>query len=480
MQRFVGFTVAALAGVLALPAAAQNLGPLVEISRPNVVAGCDTGFNTFGTFSLDDATEPAVATNPMHPNNIVAAWIQGPFQDIIAAVSFDGGQSWQQVPIPFTTCSGGPYTGTGDPELAFATNGDLYAAAIVGFNSKTGSPRGVAVSKSGDGGLHWSAITLLPGSFTLDQPADFETIAADPTDARFVYIVWEGSTSGKRGPTLFSRTTDGGLTWEPAREVLQTGTQSAAFGQIIALPGGTLMDIVQLQSQTPNKPPQISLQVIRSTDQGQTWSVPATVIAMMPLFATSSNVMVVDPKTGQLVHDGFSAWVAVDKRNGNLYAVWEDGRFSNFQYNDTALSMSTDGGSTWSAPIRVNQTPINIPVANRQSFFPFVAVAADGTIGVTYYDFRFNSVSPGLATDYWLVQCHPSSTSTASNPACWSNEVRLTNTSFNMEAVSSIIFGEFFLGDYFGMTTSGNVFISIFTQVDDQNVTGIFARRVGP
>ena len=102
--------------------------------------------------------------------------------------------------------------------------------------------------------------------------------------------------------------------------------------------------------------------------------------------------------------DFFNPWVAIDRRNGNLYATWEDGRFSNFQHNDIALSMSADGGFTWSTPIRVNQTPTNMALATREAFLPFIAVTADGTIGVTCYDFRFNnSTSAGLPADRWLV-----------------------------------------------------------------------------
>ncbi len=176
---------------------------------------------------------------------------------------------------------------------------------------------------------------------------------------------------------------------------------------------------------------------------------------------------------------------AVDGRNGNLYAVWEDGRFSNFQYNDIAFSMSADGGFTWSAPIRVNQTPGTVGLVNRQAFFPTIAVAADGTIGVTYYDFRFNrpNSDPGLPTntDYWLARCHPSSTSAASDPVCWGNEVRLTDASFNLQAVVPVDpVGDIFLGDYFGLGAAGDDFVSTFTAVDSQNVTSIFARRVGP
>src|ERR1700688_2284413 len=83
----------AMAG-LALPALAQNrlVGPLVEISRPDAVTTCNDGFNFSGlaNWATDEAEEPFVAANPTNPENVVAAWIQGPFQDVIAAVSFDG------------------------------------------------------------------------------------------------------------------------------------------------------------------------------------------------------------------------------------------------------------------------------------------------------------------------------------------------------------------------------------------------------
>ncbi len=130
-----------------------------------LAGSCDTGFHTFGDWPVEEVGEPIVAVNPIHPNNIVTAWIQGPFQDIIAAVSFDGGQTWQSVPIPLTTCSGGPFGGAGDPWLSFAPNGDLYAVAETGSSFST---LGIYVSKSDDGGLHWSAPLLVPGSFSKD------------------------------------------------------------------------------------------------------------------------------------------------------------------------------------------------------------------------------------------------------------------------------------------------------------------------
>ncbi len=142
--------------------------------------------------------------------------------------------------------------------------------------------------------------------------------------------------------------------------------------------------------------------------------------------------------------------------------------------------MSADGGLTWSAPIRVNQTPLSIEPANRQAFLPTVAVAANGTIGVTYYDFRFNDPNPGLPTDYWLVQCNPASTVAAADPANWGNELRLTSSSFDLEACPIKVSG-YFLGDYLGLVATGNGFVSTFTQPDPNTKFGsIFARRIGP
>ena len=122
---------------------------------------------------------------------------------------------------------------------------------------------------------------------------------------------------------------------------------------------------------------------------------------------------------------------AVDRLSGRLYAVWADGRFSGGAATGIALSVSADGGLSWSAPVKINQTPTNIPAGNQQAFLPSVAVAADGTVGVTYFDFRNNTPAPGLPTDYWFVHADPGSN--PSDPASWRQELRLTGTSFDLE-----------------------------------------------
>src|SRR5215472_8919674 len=133
MKKFgIGLAGMVLAFALSLPAVAPaaTLGPLIELSQPNAVGSCDDGFRLPGTMTPDDAAETYVAVNPVNPNNIVAVWIQGPFQNNIAAVSFDAGATWQQVPLPLTLCSGGAFVGAGDPWASFAPNGDLYYVAL--------------------------------------------------------------------------------------------------------------------------------------------------------------------------------------------------------------------------------------------------------------------------------------------------------------------------------------------------------------
>src|SRR5206468_910789 len=130
-----------------------------------------------------------------------------------------------------------------------------------------------------------------------------------------------------------------------------------------------------------------------------------------------------------------------------------------FQYTDIALSMSTDGGLTWSTPIKVNQTPENIPVGNRQAIFPSIAVNQDGVVAVSYFDFRNNTPAPGLPTDLWMVHAHP--TDSLTNPASWSSENRMTPASFNIE--NAPVRGGYFIGDYQGLVAQGKNFGAFFS-----------------
>src|SRR5262249_4210473 len=160
---------------------------------------------------------------------------------------------------------------------------------------------------------------------------------------------------------------------------------------IVVLPGGTLVDaLAELHFDAKTFTETYSLDILRSTDHGLSWSQPIVAAQEMPFGPR-------DPINSEPVQSGSPIpEVAVDPHNGNLYTVWEDARFGHSRYDSIAFSMSKDGGLTWSGPLNVNQTPVNAadPAAS-QAFTPSIAVGADGTLAVSYYDFRFQGSTHG-------------------------------------------------------------------------------------
>jgi hypothetical protein len=427
-------------------------------------------------------SEPYVTVNPADPNNVAAIWIADGLAGNVVGTSLDGGQTWQNVALPgLTVDTGGTSGAAGNPWISFAPNGDLYASSLT-FANKNGE---VSVNKFPAGGPTWSNPIVLRGQ--ANRAVDKPSITADPTDSTFVYATWAdiaktGSINGNNASTMFARSTDGGQTWQPAQSIHDAqGTDFNWGQQIVVLPDGTLIDA--FTEGTYNGNHQAALTLLRSTDHGQTWSAPIQAVVQEPLVARNinpPNATVTDPDTGQEVeaHPMFPS-VAVDRNNGNLYAVWIDARFSNFQYNSIVLSMSSDGGFTWSAPVQVNKTPNTVPPIDRQAWNPTVAVAADGTVAVSYYDFRNNTPAPGALTDYWLAYCHPSPTAPATDAANWS-EVRLTDASFDLEQAPTRFFGAFWLGDGEGLAAAGNDFVAVWAMPDGTSTgkSSIFFRRV--
>ena len=479
-----GLTQSVMRGLLWLVVAAQfarlacasdfRRGPLIGLSDPDPLANCPGGL---GFVPGSAQEEPSLAVNPANPKNIVAAWIGGSAKGIVTAVTFDGGKRWQQVVIPgVNECSGGAFFGAVDPWVSFAPNGATYVVSLALYAGTA-----IGINKSNDGGLHWSEPIIVDANTDPRFSPDKPSITADATDSHYVYAAWEQRANGNRRFIGFARTTDGGVTWEPQRRIVDLGnSDEAQDAQILVMPDGTLVCVfveVLFHNANGGDQKEAVLAVIRSTDKGLNWSAPVTG-PRVPIFqATDPDNGV--PYVNQNSYPPAVSALAIDPRNGNLYVAFEDTHFSGGQYADIAFTTSSDRGSTWSVPIPVNKAPTSIPAANRQAFIPTIAVASDGTIGVAYYDFRFNDASSGLLTDYWLVHCHPSATTPATNPGSWSSETRLTDVAFDLESALNL-FGSYFLGDYMGLATAGNDFVAVFNQSFLSDPGSIFFRRVGP
>jgi hypothetical protein len=372
----------------------------------------------------------------------------------------------------FSRCSGGnaqnggDYERATDPWVTFAPNGAVYQISDSINDSNTTSA--ILVSKSTDGGRTWANPVTLIRDTAATVLNDKESITADPHDANVVYATWDRlvfpqvhasaaaaeHALGFRGPTWFSRTTNGGASWEPARIIFDPGQVNQTIGnQIVVLPKGTLVDgfdlILNFQNVGFNRGLNVAL--IRSSDQGVSWSGPTIVDKLL-------SVGVRDPDTGQAVRTGdIIPSFAADPASGNVYAVWQDSRFSGGVHDDIAFSMSADGGATWTPAVKINQT-----TNNAAAFTATVSVSADGTVGVTYYDFRNNTPAPGLPTDYWMVHCHGGCTS----PGNWS-ETHVDGP-FDMETAP--VARGFFTGDYEGLAGVGLAFRPFFVHTNSGNL----------
>ena len=142
--------------------------------------------------------------------------------------------------------------------------------------------------------------------------------------------------------------------------------------------------------------------------------------------------------------------------------------------------MSRDGGLTWSDPVRVNQTPQTPSVAKlrSQAFIPAVEVASDGTVVVTYYDFRNdNDQDNGVeATDAWAILCR-ASVSDCTKRASWQNEIRLTERSFNFLDAPLTTQG-YMVGDYTGLTRAGDAVVAAIGIADGKGQSSIYSRKI--
>ncbi len=456
-----------------------------------------------GSVNYPDAeVEPYIAVDPTNPQHLIGSvqqdrWNDGGANGLSNAVSTDGGASWAlAVGQPqFSICTGAPAGSPGffdratDPWVSFSADGTVAYSISDSFNANGpafGGASSIIISRSTDGGSHWQTPVTARLDTSTQVLNDKESVTGDPLVASNAYAVWDQLVSPNahanpsafvhsiafRGPTLFSRTTDKGVTWSQGRVIFDPGQNDQTIGNQIVVPTtgpakGVLIDGMSLITNQGGKCPFVFLvnhsghpsncrkgstftaAVIRSTDGGNTWS-EARGIDTQHVASVSI--------TGHPVRSSdFLPEFAANPVNGNVYAVWQDARFSPTGASKIAFSQSTDGGLTWSPVIRIDQSP-----GNTQAFLPQIHVASDGTVGLLYYDLEnATAAQPGL-TDAFIAHCH-SATSDCTNPAGWAagGETRLS-TSGSFDYLTAPQAGGFFLGDYAGLTSSGTTFEALF------------------
>jgi hypothetical protein len=387
---------------------------------------------------VNSEVEPWVGDNDIpsataDPDALVGTWQQDRFSSggssgLLVAYSHDGGRNWTVPPLSdqpaITNCQDPDGSGANsdweratDPWSDIAPNGDMWFMSL-SFNDTRDLRNAMLVSKSEDDGAHWTEPVTLIDDANPHVFNDKNSLTADPNDSNLVYAVWDRlvypneRTQGEaflhaaayEGPTYFSKTENGtdddGGDWT-TRKILDLGRNDQTIANQIAVlpraPGeteSTLIDVfdwIHNDNKAGRKGEKIS--AMWSTDSGETWSEPVVIDAIAgavvldrdpdgaPCPETLGHKF--DPYVCRLRTGDGVADTAVDLATGDAYVVWQDGGPGGRVV--IRLAKSSDHGQTWTQLGVVNGS------LDTDAHTPAVEVADDGTLAVTYYDFRFNA-----------------------------------------------------------------------------------------
>ncbi|MBZ5706247.1 MAG: glycoside hydrolase [Acidobacteriia bacterium] len=302
----------------------------------------------------------------------VARIFSGGGADIGFATSTDGGNTWVHGYLPGLTVNykGGAFSAASDASVAYdAKHGQWLISAL-----PLSGVADVSVSRSPDG-IHWGR----PIAVDRSGGDDKNWIVCDNTATSpffgNCYSEWDTPT------TFMSTSTDGGLTWGPAKSTADHAI--GVGGQPLVQPNGTV--VVPIAGGT-------GLIAFTSTDGGATWGRTTTI----------SNV-IEHGESGGLRSAGLPS--AEIDATGKIYVVWSDCRFrSGCSTNDLVLSTSTDG-TTWTAPSRI---PIDPTTSTVDHFIPGLGVDPNtaGTtahLALTYYYYPVSQCGNSCQLDVGFV-----------------------------------------------------------------------------
>lgn len=377
--------------------------------------------------------EPHLAVNPADPDHLVATWQQdrhstgGAARSNLVASSRDGGATWTRNTIPnLTSCTATDnppkdpnhrvQPRATDPWVAVGVGGTAYHASTTVLDTDH-VELDLPIAASADGGLSWPSpvpVATDDGTFWHEKPE----IAADPVKPGHAYAVWlrhltpdPADVEGTLDVDMaFARTEDGGRTWswsDDAPSIIPPDVEGRVEGAmdmvVVPRPDGGSSIVVGFGVFSDRLTASaVEMFTTRSEDGGDTWSPPGRIgaVAVVRTFDTERP-----PPTanGFPFIEGGEANVPqiATAPDGTLYAVWQQHMpTGSHPYGDTLIHVarSTDLGSTWST-VETMQIPAPVQL-------PKVAVASDGTVGVSFSDFRADVWGPTdgneLRTVLWL------------------------------------------------------------------------------
>jgi hypothetical protein len=388
-------------------------------------------------------SETPIVTHPSNKNIMYGSANAGIYSPLFLSegvyVTTDGGINW----FGSDTTSANPIKDhLGDPAPSIDLNGRFYMSYL-------GLSDGVYVTNSTDHGKTWANATkIIEGhqdknhTFTINNPLS-------PFNGR-TFVVWSRNTASVP-PIAVSYTTDNGTTWSAYKDINVPDTSHYSQGCNGAVaPNG---DVYVCWQNPILKSPYTGSFVgfAKSTDGGVTWTYKNNIY--------DCNGIRGNIKASQIRVNDFP-WMSIDKsggaRNGWIYLVTAEKNLSPAGSDpDIILHRSIDGGTTWSAGIRVNQDALN---NGKDQYMPCIIVDGTGAVNVVYYD---NRNTTDDSTQVYISR-------SIDGGITWS-DIQVSDHSFKPVTISGASAG--YQGDYIGITEGPNGTIWPFWA---DNISGLY------
>jgi hypothetical protein len=376
--------------------------------------------------------EPSIFVNPKNTQQIVAG-----ANINLVYTSEDGGLTWKKDQLT------SPYGVWGDPCIIADTTGAFY------FFHLSNPPGGNWIDRIVCQRLDTISGTWSSGSYTGlngTKAQDKHWVAVDPV-TNILYTTWTqfdsygSSNSNDSSIILFSKSTDQGNTWSPALRINKVAgdcidSDNTVEGAVPAVgPGGQ----IYVSWAGP-----LGILFDRSSDGGATWLDEDIFVATQPggwdyaipgiYRCNGLPVTCCDLSQGP--------------NRGNICINWTDQRNDSTD-TDVWFSKSTDGGNTWSQPLRVNDDP-----PGKQQFFTWMTIdQITGWIYVVFYDRRNYSDEQ---TDVWMAV---------------SKDGGSSFFNFRISESPFVPVPTVFFGDYNNITAHNNVVRPIWTRLHNAQLS---------